>query len=322
MPSNIAHILIAHNAFKILSSEKPEIGELIQNKSNHYRLGALGPDLPSYRTKNIIKTALEQLLVRPFVDQTQPQKEDASFFFHSIRPNLFPYYLMEMNLSFAELKNERLILQDFNKATFVFTLGFVTHIAADQVIHRLVREIAGPYYRSLETSQKHSICEVHQDIFLFYELYPDRTFNKLIASDSININQLGFEYNRFCNLISLALSKAGYPRILVKEIDAWLDGIRFAFDMMDNLGPYVKALETFEKHKNNLETLKDYKIYFRNPETGFDYVNYFNDAVKLSIHYMKEIIRLWEKPDFSYESFTKYQYSIRPEDLTSPLAKF
>lgn len=321
MPSSIAHILIAHHAYKLLSSENTEIGELIQNKSNHFRLGSLGPDLPSYRTKNLIKSALEHLLVRPFVEKTQPQREDASFFFHSIRPNLFPYYIMEMNLAFADLKNEELVLQDFNKATFVFTLGFVTHIAADQVIHRLVREIAGPYYRSLETSQKHSHCEVHQDIFLFYELYPDRTFNKLIASDSINIDNIGFEYDRFCNLISLAVSKAGYSRFLMKDIDAWLDGIRFAFDMMDKLGPYVKALEAYNKHKNNLDNLNEYKLYFRNRETGFDYMKYFNEAMKLSLQYMKEIIRLWENPDFSYDSFTEYQRTIKPEDLTSPLAK-
>lgn len=322
MPSSIAHILIAHNAYKILSRELPHIGELILNKSNHYRLGSLGPDLPSYRTKNLIKAALEQLIVRPFVNLTQPQKEDASFFFHSIRPNLFPYYLMEMNLAFAELKNNQLLKHDFNVATFVFTLGFVTHIAADQVIHRLVREITGPYYRSLEISQKHSNCEVHQDIFLFYELYPDRTFDKMIVSDSINIKKFGFEYERFCNLISLAISKAGYPKLLTKDIDAWIDGIIFAFDMMDNVGPYVKALESYNKNKNNLAELDEYKLYFKNTDNGFNYMKYYDDAVKLSIQYMKEIIRLWEEPDFSFESFIKYQRVIRPEDLTSPFAIF
>ncbi len=322
MPSSIAHILIAHNAYKKLSKDFPHIGELIINKSNHFRLGSLGPDLPSYRKKNLIKAALQQLLVRPFVDLAQPQQEDASFFFHSTRPNLFPYYIMEMNLAFAELKKNQLIKQDFNNATFVFTLGFVSHIAADQVIHRLVREITGPYYRSLEISQKHSICEVHQDIFLFYELYPDRTFSKIIASDSINIKKFGFEYDRFCNLISLAISKAGYPKLLTKDIDAWIDGIIFAFDMMDNIGPYVKAFESYNKNKNNLEQSNEYKLYFRNTENGFNYMQYYDNAVKLSVEYMKEIVRLWEKPDFSFESFINYQKIIKPEDLTSPFATF
>lgn len=321
MPASIAHILIAHNAYKNISTEHPNIAELILNKSNHFRLGSLGPDLPSYRTRRLIRSALEHLLVRPFVDLTQPQKEDASFFFHSTRPNLFPYYLMETNLSFADFKNEKLIKQEFNISSFVFILGFVSHIAADQVIHRLVREIVGPYYRSLEISQKHSECEVHQDIFLFYELYPDRTFNKIVAADSIDIDKLGFEYDRFCNLISLAIRKAGYPAFQLKDIDAWIDGIKFAFDMMDNLGPYVKALKSYNNYKSNLAELAEYRKYFRNADNGFDYMNYFQNAVDVSVRYMKEIIRLWDYPDFSYESFINYQKEIPPEDLTSPFRK-
>lgn len=321
MPANIGHILIANYAYKKLNIERPDIGEFIVNKNNHLYLGSIGPDLPSYKNTNLIKTALNQLLVRPFVDKNNPQEEDASFFFHSTRPNLFPYYLMETNLAFADLKGDDLIKKDFNLAVFVFTLGYVSHIAADQVIHRLVREIVGPYYRNIDVSKNHGECEVHQDIFLFYNLYPTRKYDKFIQKSLINIEKAGFDYEQFCNLMSLAISKAGYFNIKKSDIDSWLDGIKLVFDLMDEVGPYVSAFKNYEKNKDNLKELSLYKKYFRNDEIKFDYMEYFYKAVDLSVIYMKEIIRLWDTPDFSYQSFVDYQKVVQPDDLTSPFKK-
>ena len=319
MPANIAHILIAHKAAKKLREEDTETGDLLLSKNNHFYLGSIGPDLPSYKTSKLIKAALKSLFVRPFVDELDPQEEDASFFLHSTRPHLFPFYLMETNMSYAGIKDDKIIKEEFNNAVFAFVMGYVTHLAADQIIHRLVRSIAGPYYRSLKTSQDHSDCEVHQDIFLFYELYPNKTFNKLVQKEVVNVEKLGFEYEQFCNMISLSVSKAGYKRISKEDIDGWLDGIKLTFDLMDNIGPYVSALRNYENHKNDLASFDLYKKYFWDGQSGFDYIKYFDRSVELSIKYMKEISRLWKEMDFSFKSFQRYQDVIQPDDLTSPL---
>lgn len=319
MPSNIAHILIANAAYdELVKQNHKDFADDILYKNNHFYLGSLGPDLPSYKTSELVEEALNRLLIRPFVDLTNPQEEDASFFFHSTRPNLFPYYLMETNLSFAEMDGDKLKPTEFNMAAYVFTLGFVCHIAADQIVHRLVRKIVGPYYRSLETSQRHSDCEVHQDVFLFYELFPNRTFTKTVPAELINIKKLGFEHEQFCNMMSLAISKAGYKKIDRDDIDGWLNGIQTAFKLMDDIGPYVGALKNYEQQKSNLNEFPLYRKYFRDASKNFDYMSYFNDAVRLCIKYMFEIKRLWDTRDFSYESFLKYQKAIAPEDLTSP----
>jgi hypothetical protein len=103
MPANIAHTLIAHKAKEKFGSVNQESADLLLNKNNHFYLGSIGPDLPSYKTSNLVREALISLFVRPFVDKLNPQEEDASFFLHSTRPHLFPFYLMETNLSYAEI---------------------------------------------------------------------------------------------------------------------------------------------------------------------------------------------------------------------------
>lgn len=321
MPANIAHTLIAHKAKERFSSVDQESSDLLLNKNNHFYLGSIGPDLPSYKTSNLVREALNNLFVRPFVDKLNPQEEDASFFLHSTRPHLFPFYLMETNLSYAEIIDDQIVKQDFNNAVFAFVMGYVCHLASDQIIHRLVRSIVGPYYRSKVVSQSHSACEVHQDIFLFYELYPNRTFDKTMQKEIVNVDKLNFEYDQFCNMVSLAISKAGYKRIEKEDIDGWLDGIKLTFDLMDDIGPYVSALENYENYKNNLASFTLYKKYFRDEDRKFDYMTYFNRAVELSVKYMSEINRLWNEMDFSYESLQQFQKVIQSDDLTSPLRK-
>lgn len=319
MPANIAHTLIAHKAKERFSSVDQESADLLLNKNNHFYLGSIGPDLPSYKTSNLVREALKNLFVRPFVDELNPQEEDPSFFLHSTRPHLFPFYLMETNLAYADIVGNQVVKKEFNNAVFAFVMGYVCHLASDQVIHRLVRAIVGPYYRSKEISQKHSDCEVHQDIFLFYELYPSRTFSKVTQKEIVNVDKLNFEYEQFCNMLSLSISKAGYKKITKDDIDGWLDGIKLTFDLMDDIGPYVTALHNYEDNKNNLSSFALYKKYFRDNERDFDYMNYFNRAVDLSIKYMTEINRLWKEMDFSFESLQKFQSVIHSDDLTSPL---
>ncbi len=319
MPANLAHILIAHTAYQKQKDSNPELFDIIMSKNNLFYLGSLGPDLPSYKTSRLVKAAFEQLLVRPFISELNPQEEDASFFLHSTRANLFPFYLLETNLTFSDIKNGEIVLNDFNYAVYAFILGYVTHIAADQLIHRLVRELAGPYYRSLKTSKDHSECEVYQDVFLLAKLRKSTNLDRVLPSELINIDKLGFNLDYFCNMYSLAISKAGYNKIDKDYIESWIEGMHFAFKVMDDIGPIAKALGYYEDHKNNIESTEFYLRYFENVKTGFSYMQYFEKAVNLSCKYMNEIARIWDEKDFSYVNFMKYQSVISSEDLTSPV---
>ncbi len=51
---------------------------------------------------------------------------------------------------------------------------YVSHVAADQIIHPLINRIAKPYYRSGQNRKKHRQCEVFQDYFLYEEVYRDK----------------------------------------------------------------------------------------------------------------------------------------------------
>ena len=54
MPANIAHVLIAQAAWVELRKDNPEIGDLVLSKNNFFYLGSLGPDLPSYKTSQLV----------------------------------------------------------------------------------------------------------------------------------------------------------------------------------------------------------------------------------------------------------------------------
>ena len=318
MPANIAHVLIAQAAYEALRKENATAADLVLSKNNFFYLGSLGPDLPSYATPQLVKAALHDLLIRPFTDQTNPREEDASFFLHSTRPNMFPWYLMETNMAFASMRDGNLVVEEFNEAVFAFTMGYVSHIAADQIVHKLVREKAGPYYRNLETAQRHADCEVHQDIFLFHELHPKRALEKTFVAEMVNVDKLGIAYTSFCNFLSLSISKAGYERIDREDIDLWIDGIRLTFELMDSVGPYVGALKNYQKHRTKPEAFPKYREYFRDPATGFDYMDHYRRAVSLYVQYMREVASLWEAPVFSYDRAVAFQRVVHPEDLTSP----
>ena len=318
MPANIAHVLIAHAAYDGIKEKNPELGEIILWKNPFLYLGSLGPDLPSYTKENLIKEAMNSLFLRPFTDLSMPVAEDLSFFLHSTHPNMIPFYLTETNVNYIPFRNGKPKPDEFNFSTLVFTFGYVCHMAADQVIHRLVRELVGAYYRDKATTVRHAECEVYQDVFLFKELLQQQAFSKTYHRHLITIDRLGFQYEGFCNLLSLTFSKAGYRLVPKADIDAWIDGMLFAFDMMDTIGPYVSAFADYEEHKDNLEDFPFYKNYYRND--SLDYMKWFDAAVEKAVEYIEEVWDLWNGQKFDIDRRIAFERKISGEDLTSPLA--
>jgi hypothetical protein len=170
MPAFIAHMLIAdavRERLRATSSANEAENQLttfcniLDKYSAYMRLGAIGPDLPYYGS---IKSVVDALLHR----HNKPTGVDQwSYQLHSKDPNLFP------------LKMAEIIWKESNPTTgpddpweeedeqkFAFLCGFLTHMAADQVIHPLVNSIAGPYTKTGDARKLHAECEVHQDLYL------------------------------------------------------------------------------------------------------------------------------------------------------------
>ncbi len=316
MPANIAHILIAHAASDALP--RP-IQELITSKSAFFYLGSLGPDLPSYRTRELITSALNDSLLRPFVDQSDPTDQDASFFLHSVHPHLIPYHLVETIPAFLPAELSAPSDRDLLDAALVFALGYITHIAADQIIHQDVRRIVGPYYRTRRISQAHAECEVYQDLFLFAELFPTRVYDKTIQRNLIDITKFDFDTDTFCSLVSLAMAKAGHSSVQWKDVEAWVEGVLFTFDVMDSIGPYASAFRMLSRSEEDAERSDRMRRYYRDPATNWEYLSRYRLAVNTAVRYLKTLLELYESRDFSWERFSAYQTAVPPYDLTSPV---
>ena len=156
MPASIAHMLIAEQARdRLLTDSDQEIVKFAKNvlgkHPQYMRLGSLGPDLPYFGLRSL-KNPHKPL----GVDQW-------SYQLHSKNPNVFPLQMIE--LVWRE-SNPRKDWEEGDNCKFAFLCGFLTHVAADQIIHPLVNFIAGRYSHSHEAREDHRICEMHQDLYV------------------------------------------------------------------------------------------------------------------------------------------------------------
>lgn len=173
MPANIAHLLICNKAVKILQDggEYEEFINILDDDKHkpYLNLGSIGPDLSYYGSQ---WEGLKSLLLE---QSDQPLGVDGwSYLLHSKNPNQFPLTLIELTWKDTRWEEEEWEGFDYNK--FAFACGYLSHMAADQIIHPLVNDIAGPYYREGENRKIHRECEIYQDVGLFHSLYPQEDF--------------------------------------------------------------------------------------------------------------------------------------------------
>ena len=159
MPANIAHLLICNKSVKALEDGggyEEFIRVLDSDECKPYlNLGSIGPDLSYYGSQ---WQGLKNLL---FEQSDKPLGVDGwSYLLHSKEPNQFPLTLIEV--TWKDTRWEEPEWQDEDPFKFAFACGFLSHMAADQIIHRKVNDIAGPYYRKGEFRKIHRECEVYQ----------------------------------------------------------------------------------------------------------------------------------------------------------------
>jgi hypothetical protein len=203
---------------------------------------------------------------------------------------------------------------DYHK--FAFTCGFLSHMAADQIIHPMVNEIAGPYYRTGESRKIHRECEVCQDIALFHELYHEedfmgKSFNQWVDIEPKNLHNTP-DWFRYYIQRAFVESHGVYPQ--EDEIEDWVDGLLLILRLMKLQGPYKDAYEDLKEHGAESGKFQKY----------FDgYMEFFFRAVELTSVYWKMVFELYDPPDgvlqITDPRRKRFLSVVQNADLSSPL---
>ena len=304
MPASIAHMLIADAAFDRVSVELPaaDFVDMLRSHAEYLRLGALGPDLPYY--SSAVSGALDLLFDR----SDKPMGVDQwSYQLHSKDPNRFPLKLLEVIWRDAG--------SDWDKedqANFAFTCGFLTHVAADQIIHPFVNCLAGPYYKLGANREKHRRIEVLQDVRLYANL---RDGDLLAArpNDWCDPNP-GWGKNTepwFRYLIQKAFIESHAVCPSEDDIESWVDGILLVLRAIHSFGPYVKATNAVKTGDNEAKTWFD----------DLDYMNRcFRPAVDLSVIYLRAAQKFYALGnDWDDRCRHEFLTVVQNADLSAPM---
>jgi hypothetical protein len=316
MPANIAHLLICNKAVKVLQDGgiyEEFINILDSDKCKSYlNLGSIGPDLSYYGSQ---WEGLKNLL---FEQSDKPLGVDGwSYLLHSKELNQFPLTLIELTWKDTRWEVQEWEGEDHFK--FAFACGFLSHMAADQIIHRKVNDIAGPYYRKGENRKIHRECEVYQDVALFHELYPDedfmeKPFNLWVDLDPQSSHNAP-DWFRYFMQRAFVESHGVYPE--EKEIENWVDGLLLILRGIKLLGPYKTAYDELLAHGLGS---KKFKKYF----DGF-YMDLFFQAVELTGIYWRMVFELYDPPgnvlEISGKMRKRFRRVVQNADLSSPLQK-
>lgn len=315
MPACIAHLLICNKAVKALQdggAYESFIALLdADDRKPFLNLGAIGPDLSYFGSQ---WEGLKSLLLE---HSDKPLGVDGwSYLLHSKTPNQFPLTLIELIWKDTRWEEEEWEGVDLDK--FAFTCGFLSHMAADQMIHRRVNEIAGPYYRRGENRKIHRRCEIYQDVALFHTLYPmedfmEKPFNRWvdIAPQS---SQNAPDWFRYFLQRAFVESHGVFPQ--EKEIEDWLDGLLLILRGIKRLGPYKTA---YDELKTDGLTSENFTLYFK------DYMELFFQAVELTSLYWKMVFELYDPPQGTLQITDRmrerFRRVVQNTDLSSPLQK-
>jgi len=315
MPANIAHLLICNKAVKVLQDggEYEAFINILDadERKPFLNLGSIGPDLSYYGSQ---WQGLKSLLL----DQSdKPLGVDGwSYLLHSKEPNRFPLTLIELTWKDTRWEEEEWEGVDYDK--LAFACGYLSHMAADQIIHPRVNDIAGPYYRRGESRRIHRECEIYQDIALFHTLYPDEDFMEKSFNLWVDLEPKSShnapDWFRYFLQRAFVESHGVYSK--EGEIEDWIDGLLLILRGIKWAGPYKTAYEELENH--GIESGK-FANYFK------DYMDLFFQAVELTSIYWKMVFELYDPPDgtlqISDSMRNRFKKVVQNADLSSPLQK-
>lgn len=326
MPASLVHMLIAREVRKSLM-ETPETRKFAEEVLDRYpkymELGSMGPDLPYY--ESMAKGALDLLLKR----SDKPMGVDQwSYQLHSKDPNLFPLKMLEVTWKETDMEKED--WEEDDRMKFAFVCGFLTHMAADQIIHPMVNIIAGPYYKRGQAREKHRECEIYQDLHIFGQTgdnFGEQKFNQWCDlnpgwGDNTTVWFRYFLQKSFIEAHAVAPTE--------DNLEDWVDGTLTILRGLNSIGPYPKALgdlgaespryqeyillkppsDTSPERLEDYEHLKD-----------LTYDDFYKDAVELAGVYVRAAGKIYDSDELDDDLRKKFQKVVRNADLSAPLEK-
>jgi hypothetical protein len=295
-------------------------------------LGSLGPDLPYYGS--LLKGLWNAFLNR----SDKPVGVDAwSYQLHSKEPNVFPLKMIEITWKETDIDTED--WDETDRMKFAFLCGFLTHVAADQVVHPVVNSIAGPYCKKLGARDEHRRCEVHQDLYALARSLDGRlpigTFKEQAFGSwcSVQPDALWTEKTIwFRYLIEKAFVEAHAVTPGEKAIGRWIKGtvttlkhcIHLSLFGCGLFGPYGTAYRALFDGTGALQPeAAAYRKYIglEGLNTGRTYDAYWDEAVDLAKMYIQAAHRVYCANDIDDTLRKKFRRVVRSADLGSPLER-
>ncbi len=341
MPANIAHMVIAHKAFELLRTrtghkELSEFANMIdgpesRKQHDYYKymnLGSIGPDLYSYAS--MVKSSVDMLL-EGFVDAEGVTPW--SYQLHSFRPNEVPLNLIQVMFKDVVRTDGAVEFDDDDKRKVAYVAGHLCHIAADQIIHPLVNEIAQPYYRKGTNRTKHRKCEVFQDYFLYEEVYRDRRAAADV-SEKATYDFFRQDFHDWVDCITGLTTRntedwfryflqRGFVETYgvcpqEKEIENAMDNLLAVLRVCKIRGPYKTAADEYKEYGAESPM---YQEFVARP----GYVKYYEDAVKLSAIYIAALFEVYAVlqagGDFDDPKQERFLKIVSEADLSCPLQR-
>ena len=162
MPGTFTHMLVFEDVISELEKDIDceDLVKMLKENKNYGTLGSIGPDLPYFES---VTSTLYFLLTSRTDEPFHLEKWAGQM--HSKDPNVLPLKMIEI----ASKENDFNVSgwDDISRRQWAFIIGFLVHIASDQVIHPYINSIAGQIYRSKESRLKHGECETYLDVVLY-----------------------------------------------------------------------------------------------------------------------------------------------------------
>jgi hypothetical protein len=287
----------------------------------YMNLGSLGPDIFYYA--KLIKGAID-LLKDGYV--MARGVEPWSYHLHSVRPNEFPLKLIEIVFRDAKTANGKTQWEFEDYARLAFIAGYLTHMAFDQIVHPLVNQVAGPYYRSGDFRKNHRECEIFQDYFLYETVY--RLEEK--SGDKYDFFKQDFNVWADCVRGARFRNTEDWFRYFIQRgfaetynvfpdedlIEDSVDNLLLTLRISNKFGPYKTAAKEYRRLGEKAPEFKKYIA-------AIDYMKFYDQALELGAVYLMafyEVYALLKKNgDFTKQQSDRFKDIVSEADLSSPL---
>jgi hypothetical protein len=217
-----------------------------------------------------------------------------------------------------------------DRMKFAFVCGFLTHMAADQIIHSMVNIIAGPYYKRGQAREKHRECEIYQDLHIFGKTgdnFGEQKFNQWC---DLNLDWGDNTTAQFRYFLQKSFIEAHAVAPTEENLEDWVDGTLTILRGLNSIGPYTKALGDLGPESPRYQ---EYILLKPPPDTSPErledyehlkdstYDDFYKNAVELAGVYVRAAGKIYDSDELDDDLRKKFLRVVRNADLSAPLEK-